>query len=108
MNLHIQWTHIALQSLSNVLGYTFEEFGEQQLHQLSHKIMTTVNRLSTFPQLGKTEDYLTEVTGIEYRSVVVIKEIKLIYTVNEDSIYIEYVKNNRQDDSKLLEKLEKY
>ena len=35
----------------------------------------------------------------------VIDEIKLLYTVSEDTLFIEFVKNNRMDDSTMLNKL---
>ncbi len=105
MNLHIQWTPIALLSLSEVFEYTYEEFGERQLHTLKTQISSTARRIATFPGLGKREAGLVEATGIEYRSMLVISEIKLLYTVSEDTLFIEFVKNARMDDSTMLEKL---
>jgi len=43
--------------------------------------------------------------GTEYRSILVISEIKLLYTVSEDTLFIEFVKNARMDDATMLEKL---
>jgi hypothetical protein len=37
--------------------------------------------------------------------MLVISEIKLLYTVSEDTLFIEFVKNARMDDSTMLEKL---
>jgi len=105
MNLRIQWTPIALLSLSEVFEYTFEEFGERQLRWLKTQISTTARRIATFPGLGKREADLVEATGIEYRSIHVISEIKLLYTVSDDSIFIEFIKNAQMDDSTMLEKL---
>ena len=39
MSLQIQWTHTALQSLSEVLEYTYSSFGERQLHKLTRQIL---------------------------------------------------------------------
>lgn len=105
MILHIQWTPIALLSLSEIFEYTFEEFGEQQLRRLKIQISSIARRIATFPGLGKREIDLVEATGIEYRSILVISEIKLLYTVSEDTLFIEFVKNARMDDSTMLEKL---
>ena len=105
MNLHIQWTPIALLSLSEVFKYTFEEFGERQLRRLQTQISSTARRIATFPGLGKHESDLIRATGIEYRSILVISEIKLLYTVSEDMLFIEFVKNARMDDTTMLEKL---
>ena len=105
MSLPIKWTPIAQQSLSEVIVYTFEEFGERQLKKLTSRIYKAVSRISSFPLSGKLENELFEATGIEYRSIVVISEIKLLYTVNEETVYIEFVKNTRMDDATMLKKL---
>ena len=43
--------------------------------------------------------------GVEYRHIVVISEISLLYTIVNDTLFIEYVKNARLDDSTVWEKL---
>ena len=106
MSLQIQWTHTALQSLSEVLEYTYSRFGERQLRKLTRQIHASARRVSIFPLLGKRETKLIKTTGIEYRSTVVIKEIKLIYTIDNNIIYVRFIKNNRMDDSTLLKKLQ--
>ena len=35
MNLNIEWTPVALQSLDEVYEYTFEEFGKAQVRKLT-------------------------------------------------------------------------
>ena len=105
MSLQILWTHIALQSLAEVFDYTNEEFGERQLHKLASLIHSTTSRLAIFPQSGKYESELAKATGIEYRSALVIPEIKLLYTISDDTVFIEFVKNVRMDDATMLAKL---
>ena len=53
MNLQIQWTPTALQSLSEVLDYTYGQFGERQLRKLTRQIHASARRFSLFPLLGK-------------------------------------------------------
>ena len=67
MNLQILWTLVALQSLSEVFEYTYEAFGEQQLHKLTIQIDNATRRIAAFPFSGKSETKLIEATGIEYR-----------------------------------------
>ena len=105
MNLPVLWTQVALQSLSEVLDYTFDTFGGQQLLKLSGQIDETVARISEFPLAGRIEEWLSAETGVEYHSLAVIREIKLIYSISDEAIYIEYVKNNRQDDASILLKM---
>lgn len=105
MNLRIRWTPIALLSLSEVFEYTIEEFGERQLRSLKTQISSTARRIASFPGLGKYEADLARTTGIDYRSIPVISEIKLLYTVSEDTIFVEFVKNARMNDATMLEKM---
>ena len=105
MNLPILWTPIALLSLSEVFEYTYEEFGELQLRKLTSQIYSVTRRIATFPHLGKSETELFEATGINYRSIVVISKIKLLYTISDDTLFIEYVKNSNMDDATMLEKI---
>lgn len=105
MSLHILWTPIALQSLSDVFEYTYNEFGERQLRRLTSQIYAATRRIAAYPQLGKRETELTAATGIEYRSTVVISEIKLLYTISQDTLYVEFVKNARMNESTMLERL---
>ena len=105
MNLQIRWTSVALQSLTEVLEYTYSNFGKVQLLRLKNQINCAVNRVATFPNSGKIEQEIFDVTGIEYRSIVVIREIKLLYTVSDDFLFVEFVKNTRIDDYTMLAKI---
>ena len=105
MSLHIVWTHVALQSLSEVFEYTYEEFGERQLRKLASKIYSATRRITALPLSGKLETEMTDALGIEYRSTFVIKEIKLIYTILDDTLYIEFVKNARMSNATMLLRL---
>ena len=106
MNLPIKWTPLALQSLSDVFEYTCDIFGEQQLHKLRGKVSDATRLLSLFPLAGKKEIELSEDLKTDYRSIVVIKEIKLIYTVTYDEVFIEYVMNTRQSEATVANLLE--
>ena len=105
MSLRIEWTPVALQSLSDVFEYTFEEFGERQVRRLTSQIYKVTNRISQFPLTGTLDEACTDEFGVEYRRVVVISEISLIYTVVDDTLFIEYVRNARLDDSTVWDRL---
>lgn len=104
MSLRIEWTETALQSLSAVFDYTYQNSGERQLRKLHTQIQQTAYRVSTFPQSGAVESF-SKLVGAEYRGIMVIREIKLIYRIIPDGISIEYVKNSRLDENTLLETL---
>lgn len=105
MNLQVKWTLVALQSLSEVLDYTFEQFGEKQLRKLTKRINSTVYRISLFPKSGKPETDVSDCIGVAFRSVVVLKKIKLYYTFGNGILFIEFVKNTNMDDNTMINKL---
>ena len=105
MNLQVKWTLVALQSLSEVLDYTFEQFGERQLRKLTKRINSSVIRILFFPKLGKPEPYVSDLIGVDFRSVVVVKKIKLYYTQSNEILFVEYIKNTNMDDSTMINKL---
>ena len=105
MNLQVKWTLVALQSLSEVLDYTFEQFGERQLRKLTKRINSSVIRILFFPKLGKPEPYVSDLIGVDFRSVVVVKKIKLYYTQSNEILFVEFIKNTNMDDSTMINKL---
>ena len=105
MSLPIKWTPLALQSLSDVLEYTYDMFGQKQLVRLRGQISEATRLLSIFPLAGKEEVELSKHLNISYRSIVVIKEIKLIYTNAPDAVFIEYVMNTKQSETTIASKL---
>jgi plasmid stabilization system protein ParE len=101
MSLRIEWTPTAQQSLIDVFEYTYGEFGEYQLRKLRLKILKTARRIAAFPTMGTVEPYSVK-AKVEYRSMMVIPEIRIIYCVMDNFIQIEYVKNARLDDETML------
>ena len=106
MNLQVKWTLVALQSLSDVLEYTYEQFGERQLRKINKRINSSVLRIMFFPNIGKLEPYVSELIGVDFRSVVVVKKIKLYYTQSKEILFVEFIKNTNMDDDTMLKKLQ--
>ena len=106
MNLQVKWTLVALQSLSEVLEYTFEQFGERQLRKLTKRINSTVLRILFFPKIGKPEPYVSDLIGVEFRSLVVLKKIKLYYTLSNEIVFVEFIKNTNMDEDTMIKKLQ--
>ena len=105
MNLRVKWTLVALQSLSDVLEYTYEQFGERQLKKINKRIYSLVLKILFFPKLGKPEPYVSKLIGVEFRSILVVKKIKLYYTQSKDILFVEFIKNTNMDDDTMLKKL---
>lgn len=92
MSLKTRWSEPALLSLVEVLEYTIEEHGERQAQKLRKQVMDAVRKLSVSPFVAAIEPYSDKV-GVELRGYLVIPQIKIIYSVVDDIIYIEYIKN---------------
>ena len=90
MSLEIRWSEPALLSLAEVLEYTLEEHGERQYDKLRKQVMDAVRKISASPYLAPIEPYSDKV-GVELRGYIVISRIKIIYSIVDNIIYIEYM-----------------
>ena len=91
MSLEIRWTEPAWLSLAEVLDY-------KQL------MMDCVRRISRSPQMATVEPYSVKV-GVEMRGYLVIPRIKIIYSVDEEAVNIEYIKNTFMSERTMLTRM---
>jgi len=104
MSLETRWSEPALLSLAEVLEYTIEEHGERQAQKLRKQVMEAVRKLSVSPFVAAVEPYSDKV-GVELRGYVVVPKIKIIYSIVDNVIYIEYVKNTYLSEQTMLERM---
>ena len=104
MSLEIKWSGPALLSLAEVLEYTIIEHGERQALKLRKQVMGAVRRLSVTPFIAAVEPY-SEKVGVELRGYLVIPRIKIIYSIDESHINIEYIKNTFLSDETMLDRM---
>jgi plasmid stabilization system protein ParE len=104
MNLEIRWSAPALLSLAEVLEYTIVEHGERQAMKMRKQIMSAVKRITLTPKAAPIEP-ISEKVGFELRGLLVIKKIKVIYSVSDEAINIEYIKNTYLSDKTMLERM---
>jgi len=104
MNLEIRWSATALLSLAEILEYTVNEHGERQAVKMRKQIMAAVQRLSVTPFIAAIEP-CSEKVGFELRGLLVIKRIKIIYSVTDNQLNIEYIKNTYLSDLTMLERM---
>ena len=91
-------------SLAEVLEYTLEEHGERQYTKLRKQIMEAVHKIAISPYLAVIEPY-SEKVGVELRGYLLIPRIKIIYSVVDDVLYIEYIKNTWLSEKTMLERM---
>lgn len=68
------------------------------------KISEGVNTLQTFPKAGPVEIHFED-RSVTYRSLVIDKDFKLIYYIEEEIIYIVGIWDCRQDPLKIFDRL---
>lgn len=93
-----------MQSLAEVLEYTLLRFGERQAQKMREQVMDAVRHIAHYPNMAAVEPY-SEKVGVELRGYLVIPRIKVIYSVADDTVYIEYVKNTFMSERTMLNRM---
>lgn len=99
MALKLIWTSDASLMLQDIRDYYIEHGGLQVVRQRINKIRDCAKRLKDFPELGKKEEALSNMTH-SYRSLIE-GDYKIIYYHEESVIYIIAIFDCRQDDVRL-------
>ena len=104
MNLEIRWSELALLSLAEVLDYTLDTHGERQYNKLRKQVMEAVRQICISPYIAAVESYSAKV-GVELRGYVLIPRIKIIYSIVDNTLYIEYIKNTWLSERTMLKRM---
>ena len=104
MNLETRWSEPALLSLAEVLQYTLEEHGEFQYNKIRRQVMDAVRDIAQSPFSAAIEP-VSEKVGFELRGYKVIPRIKIIYSIVDNIIYIEYIKNTWLSEETMLKRM---
>ena len=83
----IRWSYKAQKQQDAAADYIFKEFGALALREFYEEIDKIEADLVEFPELGKIEPLLKHRKKV-YRSIVLTKKNKLIYTFDEDTICV--------------------
>lgn len=92
----IRWSYRAQKQQDAVADYIFEEFGALALRKFYQKIDRVESELVEFPELGKVEPLLAQRKKV-YRSIVLTKKNKLVYTIDKDSICVHALWDTRRE-----------
>ena len=104
MSLEIRWSEPALLSLAEVLQYTLEKHGERQYEKIRKQVMDAVRLINNMPFMAAVEPY-SKAVGIELRGFLVIPQIKIIYSIGNGVLYIEYIKNTYLSERTMLDRM---
>lgn len=100
----IRWSYKALKQQDAVADYIFKEFGALALRKFYQKIDEVEDKLIEFPQLGKLEPLLSN-RKKEYKSIVLTKKNKLVYTLDKGFIYVHAIWDTRREPKSQARKL---
>ena len=99
----IRWSRKAQTQQNQVAEYIYNEFGEKALRDFYIKLDKIETELLSFPELGKVEPLLAHRSRV-YRSIVVTKKNKLVYSIEADCIYVSSIWDTRREPKKQAKK----
>ena len=99
-----RWLDQALEDLEQEVGYVFYEFGVASARKAEATIHERVTHLCLFPHLGITYEGL-KYNGNEMR-ILHIKQVSLIYSIEDEMITLIALWNNRRDEKMLKTMIE--
>ena len=102
--MNIIWTKQAYQSWLDAAEYIRKEFGQQALEKFQKNTHEWEEVLASMPQSGSAEPLLKGMRK-EYRSVVINRKNKLIYTIEKEHIKIDDFWDTRREPKHQAEKL---
>lgn len=94
----LRWHPKASTDLNRIVWYCSQKFGKSTARQVRNHIWHDAELLQSHPQLGQVEPLLAGCTSLEYRSLVVDKVTKIIYTVHREYVYIHLLWDVRRDE----------
>ena len=83
----IQWATEAREQWRKAALYILHEWGVSALRKFKENTEEIQDKLIEFPSLGKVEPLLADRSRL-YRSIVISKQNKIIYCIQDDTIYI--------------------
>lgn len=95
MAFEIEWLQGAQSELDAEIEYVFGRFGFSTARKAYRRIMDDVERLASFPQIGKQHEGATY-KGCEIRKII-IRQVTVFYSPQSDKVTILAVWNNYQD-----------
>ena len=101
--MNIRWAHKAQKQQKQVAEYIYLEFGEKALRDFYNKLDKIETELLSFPEFGKIEPLLVHRSRV-YRSIVITKKNKLVYSVEADCIRVYAIWDTRREPKRQAKK----
>ena len=95
MTYSIFWLENAKQAFERQKNWYLNMMGKQAAKKFTNSILKDTERLGTFPYLGQIEPLLEDLPE-QYRSLVSGKHFKIVYFIENATIYIVALRDCRQ------------
>ena len=99
--MKVVWTKRAYQTWLDAANYIRQEYGVKAVLKLKKRTVDWENSIGSMPGIGKIEPLL-EGLGKEYHSVVISKQNKLIYSIEEDCVKVDDIWDTRREPKALI------
>lgn len=94
--MKVIWSLKAQQSFIEIADYIFEFFGDNAKDNFRDEIFAVTKQLEKMPNLGKAEPLLIS-NPKSYRSIVINKHSKMVYFIENESVYIADIWETRKE-----------
>ena len=103
--MKIIWAEEAFQVWQDTIDYIVKEFGVRAAEKFYEKTEEWQDVLSSSPKAGKIEPLLNN-RSRSYRSIVITKQTKLIYYIEDETVFIVDFWDTRREPQQQADKLE--
>ena len=94
--MKVRWKTNAIQSRRQIARYINKNFGATALKDFLHEIDRTVNLIKSNPAIAHI-DPLFEERAKTYRSIIINRRSKMVYYIEDETIYIAAFWDCRKD-----------
>ena len=96
MAYNLFWSEVALSNLENILNYLESNWSETEINNFKSLLIKNLELISIFPTIFPKSEFAPNL-----RRAVLSKHLSIFYKIIDESIYIAYLFDNRQDVQKL-------
>ena len=85
--MRVEWTDYAEMRRDQIADYIFDYFGFKRMEKFMQEVDYAVNMLVRSPHIGPIDPLFND-RSVSYRSIIINGLSKLVYRIDNDTIYI--------------------
>ena len=102
--MKVEWTDLAKEQSRQIAGYIRRQFGINRAKEYKQEVDQTVKMIVLHPNIGII-DPLFEDRSIAYRSIIINGLSKMVYFIDDETIYIAAFWDTRREPKKQAEQV---